>query len=215
MTLLIIRHGETTLNVARVLQPAATTLSAQGLAQAGALALRLRAPGALRPRAIVSSDLPRALQTAQAIAAACGLPVRTSALLQERNFGELRGRPYDALGRDPLADDEAPPGGESRSQFEARCGEAWVWVLAQRTRLDGPLAVVTHGLLIKRWLHACPLQWPAGLAAPERLANTSLTVIAAAPPHAVQQVDDIGHLGVIEARPNSIAASDAKLDLPR
>ena len=34
MTLLLIRHGETALNVARVLQPADTPLSARGVAQA-------------------------------------------------------------------------------------------------------------------------------------------------------------------------------------
>ena len=77
MTLLIIRHGETPLNVSRVLQPADTPLSANGLAQAAALAQRLAGDAALRPTALVSSDLPRALQTAQAIAAACGLPLVT------------------------------------------------------------------------------------------------------------------------------------------
>ncbi|MBC8056958.1 MAG: histidine phosphatase family protein, partial [Rhizobiales bacterium] len=42
MTLLLIRHGETALNVARVLQPAETPLSARGAAQAEALGQRLR-----------------------------------------------------------------------------------------------------------------------------------------------------------------------------
>ena len=91
MSLLIIRHGETPLNVTRVLQPADTPLSANGQAQAEALALRLKNAGLA---AILSSDLPRALQTAQAIGRACGLPVLTTALLHERNFGDLRGRAY-------------------------------------------------------------------------------------------------------------------------
>ena len=39
----LIRHGETALNVARVLQPADTPLSARGIAQAEALARRLAA----------------------------------------------------------------------------------------------------------------------------------------------------------------------------
>ena len=38
MNLLLIRHGETALNVPRVLQPADTPLSARGMAQAEALA---------------------------------------------------------------------------------------------------------------------------------------------------------------------------------
>ena len=194
MTLLLIRHGETPLNVARVLQPAATPLSATGQAQADALARWLHAHTTLRPAAIVSSDLPRALLTAQAIAATCGLPVLTTPLLHERNFGDLRGQPYDSLGFDPLASDEAPPGGESRAEFDARCAAAWGWVLTQRGALGAPLAVVSHGLVIKHWLHAGGLQWPAGLAAPDRLANTSLSVVDAAPPFVVRQVDSTAHL---------------------
>ena len=212
MTLLIIRHGETPLNVARVLQPANTPLSARGLAQAAALARRLAAadpaalprqtadPAALpRPVAIVSSDLPRALQTAQAIAAACGLTVLTSTLLHERNFGQLRGLPYDSLGFDPLSSEAAAPGGESLSDFKARCRQAWAWVLAQHTALGGPMAVVTHGLVILEWLQHGPLVLPADLELPERLANTSVTLASAGAPHRVQQVNRCDHLSGLTA----------------
>lgn len=194
MTLLIIRHGETPLNVTRVLQPADTPLSSNGLAQAAALAQRLAGDAALRPTALVSSDLPRALQTAQAIAAACGLPLVTSPLLHERNFGDLRGLPYDTLGFDPLTRDEAPANGESTAQFSARCAAAFAWVLAQQAALGGTLAVVSHGLVIRQWLQHGTLQLPAGIEAPHRLANTSLTVASAAPPHLVSRVDCTAHL---------------------
>jgi len=197
MTLLIIRHGETPLNVARVMQPADTPLSANGLAQAGLLAQRLAAGQPHRPTAIVSSDLPRALQTAQAIAAATGLPITTSALLHERNFGDLRGQPYDTLGFDPLTREEAPPNGESIPQFAARCAAAWAWVLQQHAALGSGavLAVVSHGLVIKQWLLHGTLQVPAALALPERMSNTSLTIATAAAPHTVHLVDCTAHLG--------------------
>jgi broad specificity phosphatase PhoE len=197
MTLLIIRHGETPLNVGRVMQPADTPLSANGLAQAGLLARRLAAGDPHRPAALVSSDLPRALQTAQAIAAATGLAITTSTLLHERNFGDLRGLPYDTLGFDPLTREEAPPNGESIPQFAQRCAAAWAWLLQQQAALGagGVLAVVTHGLVIKQWLKHGPLQVPASLALPERLANTSLTVAAAVAPHGVSLVDCTAHLG--------------------
>ncbi len=195
MNLLIIRHGETPLNVARVMQPADTPLSANGQLQAAALAQRLAAAQPVRPAGIVSSDLPRALQTAQALAAATGLPITTSALLHERNFGDLRGQLYDSLGFDPLTREEAPANGESIPQFAARCAAAWAWVLQQQAALGGPLAVVTHGLVIRQWLHHGPLQVPAGLALPERLSNTSLTLATAAAPHAVSLVDCTAHLG--------------------
>lgn len=195
MTLLIIRHGETPLNVARVMQPADTPLSANGQAQAVLLARRLAGGQPLRPAGIVSSDLPRALQTAQALAAATGLAITTSALLHERNFGDLRGQPYDTLGFDPLTRDEAPPNGESIPQFAARCAAAWAWVLQQQAALGGPLAVVTHGLVIKHWLQHGPLQVPATLVLPDRLSNTSLTVASAAAPHTASLVDCTAHLG--------------------
>lgn len=198
MQLLIIRHGETPLNVARVMQPADTPLSANGQLQAARLAQRLagvQLGQPLRPVGIVSSDLPRALQTAQAIAAATGLAITTSALLQERNFGDLRGRLYDTLGFDPLTSAEAPPNGESIPQFAARCAAAWAWVLQQQAALGGSLAVVTHGLVIRQWLQHGPLQVPAQQALPERLSNTSLTVATAAAPHTVSLLDCTAHLG--------------------
>ena len=196
MHLLIIRHGETPLNVARVLQPPDTPLSLRGQAQARALAARLQAwQGGGQPLAgIVSSDLPRALQTAEAVARATGLALQTTALLQERNFGELRGQRYDSLGYDPLLAEHAPPGGESQAQFRARCAQAWTWVLAQQSLLGGPLAVVSHGLVIREWLQRGPLSLPAGWASPQSIANTSLTVASAAPPHTISLLDCSAHL---------------------
>ena len=191
MTLYLIRHGETPLNVARVLQPADTPLSAHGQAQAAALAQRLRGAGLA---GILSSDLPRALQTAQALAAATGLAVATTALLHERNFGALRGQPYDSLGFDPLASADAPPGGESQAAFEARCIAAWGELRACQARLGGPLAVVTHGLVLRCWLQRGPLLLADGQTEPERLGNTALTTTSAAAPHRVQHLNCTAHL---------------------
>lgn len=190
MTLLLIRHGETPLNVARVLQPADTPLSPRGQAQAAALAQRL-ARGPLA--GILASDLPRALQTAGAISEATGLRVQTSTLLHERNYGDLRGRPYDGLGFDPLAMDEAPPGGESQAVFSARAAQAWLELLALQQRLGGPLAVVTHGLVLREWL-LHQMQLPPGMVLPARLSNASLTLASAVPPHPVERVDCTLHL---------------------
>jgi broad specificity phosphatase PhoE len=206
MTLLLIRHGETPLNVARVLQPADTPLSDHGRAQAAALAQRLAGigragtglvgaePAGARLAGILASDLPRALATAQAIAQACGLAVATSPLLHERNFGDLRGLPYDSLGFDPLSSDQAPPNGESASRFAARCALAWQAVLAARQRVGGPLAVVTHGLVLRQWLQHGPLQVPAELMPQHGLANTSVTLASATAPYRVSLVDCTAHL---------------------
>jgi broad specificity phosphatase PhoE len=191
MTMLWLRHGETALNAARIMQPADTPLSARGLAQAEAAARRL---AALRPAAILSSDLPRAMQTAQALAALTGLPVETDARLQERNFGILRGRPWDELGFDAMSMADAPEGGESLAEFQERCDAAWALALARRAALGGPLVVVSHGLLIHAVLSR-QVHWPPGLSLPEWLANTSVSEIGAEPPHAALRAGCIDHLG--------------------
>lgn len=190
MTLLLIRHGETALNAARVLQPADTPLSPRGLAQAEALAQRMAGASLA---GILASDLPRALQTARAIQAVTGLPIVTSSLLHERNYGDLRGKPYDTLDFNPLTMDEAPPGGESQATFTARSAEAWAELVALQQRLGGPLAVVTHGLVLREWLlnHQSLGQ---GMVLPARMSNTSVTEAAATPPHGVVRVDCTLHL---------------------
>jgi 2,3-bisphosphoglycerate-dependent phosphoglycerate mutase len=190
MSLLLIRHGETALNVARVLQPADTPLSARGVAQAEALATRLATLGI---GAIVSSDLPRALRTAQAIAAATGAGIETNALLQERNFGDWRGQPYDALAIDPLTLQEAPPGGESIAAFEQRVARSFAHIVELQTRRGGTLAVVTHGLVIRAMLAAL-VRLPAGTAAPAHIANTSLSIVGAAAPHVATLLNCTQHL---------------------
>ena len=190
MSLFLIRHAETVLNAARVLQPADTPLSPTGLRQADALAGRLARLGLA---AIVSSDLPRALRTAEAVATASGLAILTSALLHERNFGELRGRRYDTLGFDPLAMAAAPVGGESARAFARRVAKAFDMLRAMSATLAGPLAVVTHGLVIRAILEA-HVAWPAGLQPPPRIGNSSLTIVTALPPHAVTLLDCSRHL---------------------
>jgi broad specificity phosphatase PhoE len=197
MRILLIRHGETPLNVARVLQPADTPLSARGIAQARALAQRLAGDSVQH---IVSSDLPRARHTAELIAAATGASLTTSALLRERNFGDWRGQPYDRLAIDPLTMREAPPGGESAEMFEARVALAFAHIVdpgvnphAAEALPRGALAVVTHGLVLRAMLSA-HIRLPEGSASPQHLGNTSLSEFAAAPPHLATLVNCMRHL---------------------
>ena len=198
MSLVLIRHGQTALNVARVLQPPDTGLSEQGRAQAAALARRLRPAGLA---AIVASDLARARLTADAIAAACGLTVQTSPLLQERNFGDLRGRAYDGLGFDPLTMAEAPPGGESIAEFEARCAAAWAMLVERRAAAAGALAVVTHGLVLRAWLLAAQVDL-AGAEPPAAWPNAGLAIVDERPPHRVRVLACTAHLDGETASPD-------------
>ena len=194
MSIILVRHGETLLNVARTLQPADTPLSPTGLAQAAAVARRLADLGV---GAIVSSDLPRARATADAIASATGLPVAETPLLQERNFGDLRGQSYDHLGFNPLTMTDAPPHGESSDAFFQRVARAFDDAVQRQRGLAKPLVVVTHGLVIHAMLQH-HLQLAAKHTMPARLGNTSVTVFSPEAPYPVDLVDCTAHLAGAE-----------------
>jgi broad specificity phosphatase PhoE len=70
MKIILIRHGQTTENVARRHQPITTKLSSVGRDQVDAVARELRAQYASDRVAILSSPLNRALETASTLAAA-------------------------------------------------------------------------------------------------------------------------------------------------
>lgn len=190
MSLLLVRHGETALNAARVLQHADTPLSERGLMQAEALAWRL---AVMKIGAILSSDLPRALRTAEAIARVTGAPIETTPLLRERNFGELRGQPHDDLPVSPLHMIEAPPGGESAQAFAQRVSLAFGLTLQRCAALARPLVVVSHGLVIRQMLAVHVRLAPGTEQAP--LGNTSVSIVAASPPHSVTLLNCTRHLG--------------------
>ena len=126
--ILLVRHGETASNAARVVQTPETPLSPRGVQQAERIAERLKSFSVSR---ILTSDLPRALETAQRVQAATGAPLALEPLLQERNFGDIRGTPYSKLGFDLFGPNYAPPGGESWEAFHQRVDRAWARVRAE------------------------------------------------------------------------------------
>ena len=171
MKVYLVRHGETPLNAARILQHPDTPLGERGFAQAKRVGQRLARAGIAR---VLTSDHARARATAEAVRAATGVPVDVEPLLGERDFGIHRGRSWDALDIDLFAPDCHPPGGESVPAFEARVDDAWAAVQAAAADAGGGgLAVVSHGLVCRaivrsrvtvppdidvasaRWVNAC------------------------------------------------------------
>ena len=195
MNVYLVRHGETDLNARRVLQPPATPLSERGLEQARRLAARLAGEGIAR---IVSSDLERALGTAHELRRATGAPLEIEPLLQERNFGDLRGRAYDWLGFDPLAMEEAPPGGESIADFARRVAAAFDAIRAASVGLRGDLVVVSHGLVIHGLLVG-PFGVPAAALDGLHLGNTSVSIVESEPPFTLRLLNCTRHLGGSDA----------------
>ena len=89
-TIYLVRHGETIDNARQIMQGQTQgCLNEQGREQAQQVAQRL-ADEAFD--AIIASDLRRAVQTAEIIAVPHGLPVSTTPLLRERDWGSFTGR---------------------------------------------------------------------------------------------------------------------------
>ena len=197
MSIFLIRHGETHGNAARIVQRPDNPLSPRGVAQAERLARRLQAE---RIAGILSSDLTRAVMTAEAIRRATGAPLQYDPLLQERNFGDLRGTPYADLVSDPFALDYEPPNGESWTVFHARVARAWSLVQQIADRTEGHLAVVTHGLVC-RSLATHHLILPDGQDVPLKWENTALTIVDGPLPWRASLLNCVAHLDDLEAAP--------------
>jgi 2,3-bisphosphoglycerate-dependent phosphoglycerate mutase len=203
MTIVIVRHGETDGNAARVLQRPDVPLNERGMRQADQLAQRLTARGFVH---IVCSDLLRARMTAAPLAARSGITVEENPLLQERNFGDLRGTAYAALAEDPFGPNFAPPNGEDWPTFHARVAEAFAFILRRRRSVDGTLVVITHGLVCRAFVerHA---RVSAGAVVPERFDNTGVTVLYQEAPHRLGLINCTRHLSASqESEPTGGAA---------
>ena len=190
MTILVVRHGETDGNALRILQRADVPLNAHGMRQAKMLATRLHGHGFVH---ILCSDLLRARMTAAPIAALSGIAIEESPLLQERNFGDLRGTRYDDLAEDPFGPDVAPPNGEDWPTFHARVAEAFAFIVRRRRSVNGTLVVVTHGFVCRALVERHALL-PDGAVSPERFDNTSVTVLHEDAPHGVSLLNCTRHL---------------------
>ena len=155
-TLTLIRHGETDWNrVKRIQGHTDIPLSAEGERQAGLLGARIAREVAAHGRVfdhVLTSDLRRAVQTAEPVARACGLPLVRTASLRERHYGIFETRMPDEIlaqfpqdyarwqRRDP---DFVIPGGESARGFYTRITEAIGQLL--RDHPGQHLALVAHG----------------------------------------------------------------------
>ncbi len=89
-TIFLVRHGETVDNARQIMQGQTPgELNEQGREQARQVAERLATE---EIDAVVASDLRRAIQTAEYIAEPHHLPVVTTPLLRERDWGSFTGR---------------------------------------------------------------------------------------------------------------------------
>ena len=190
MPIYLIRHGETDGNRHGVVQRPEVPLNELGQEQARRLGQRLRDHGIVR---ILASDLERAWMTSAPVAAETGVTVEAEPLLQERNFGDLRGHSYASFDFDPMGPGYEPPNGESWDVFYERAALAWSKVAEVVRETEGSLAVVTHGLVCHAFaLDHLTIEPPVWT--PERWGNTSVTVIEAEEPWRVDLINSTTHL---------------------
>ena len=147
-------------------------LTETGVEQAAAVAPEI---ARLVPDRLISSDLRRAVDTADLVGAACGLPVKLDARLRETHLGEWQGRTVaeiedgwpGAIATWRSDPGWAPPGGESRIEVVRRS----LPVVEELDEEFGPairtttVVLVAHGGLIAGLvcgLLALPIAaWPA------------------------------------------------------
>ena len=149
---ILVRHGESLWNAERRLQGH----EGVGLSDRGRVQARVSAEwlAAVHPAArIATSDLERAVETADAFAAALGRAPRVSHQLRDRDLGDWSGRAFadlqreepDRLARWRAGEDIFPEvGGESNEDMVARW-EAEVRALLAGLGDHGVLVVVSHG----------------------------------------------------------------------
>ncbi|MFF9378583.1 histidine phosphatase family protein [Streptomyces griseoluteus] len=148
------RHGQTAWNVERRFQGTTDVeLTATGIAQARRAARQL---ASLRPDAIIASDLRRASDTADELAALTGLDVVRDEALRETYAGAWQGLTHEEIiarfGDDYAAWKRGEPvrrgGGELETEVADRAAPV---VLRHTEKLpeDGTLVVVSHGGTIR------------------------------------------------------------------
>ncbi|CAI9282987.1 unnamed protein product [Lactuca saligna] len=199
--IVVVRHGETEWNAEKRIQGHLDIdLNDVGRQQAVAVAERLS--GESKISAIYSSDLKRALETAETIANRCGgLQVIQDQTLRERHLGDLQGlvyseapkiktKAYEAL-QSRHTNVEIPGGGESLDQLYKRCTSS-LQTIASKHRGER-VVVVTHGGVI-RALHQRAYTGTGQRAG--RILNVSVNVLHLSDPDrwVIKSWGDVSHL---------------------
>ena len=150
--IILVRHGETVDNARQIMQGQTHgELNERGREQALQVAERLAAEAL---DAVVASDLHRAIQTAEIIAAPHGLQVATTPLLRERDWGGFTGRYIPELKGEVWPDDI-----ESEEALLERARQFLIYMTV--TYPGKRVVAVGHGIINKAILAVyaqCPMR---------------------------------------------------------
>lgn len=153
MKLYLVRHGETDWNKVRKLQGQADILLnefGRSLAKKTGLGLKN-----IHFDLCYSSNLKRALETAELILEGREVPIITDERISEMAFGEWEGRCCSKEGwnlpedfrkfYDDTEHYKPAPGGESFYDMKKRTGEFLTWLYGQKEYEDKTILIATHG----------------------------------------------------------------------
>ena len=151
-TIILVRHGETVDNARQIMQGQTQgELNDKGREQAQQVAERLACE---QLDAVVASDLHRAVQTAELIAATHDMTVHTTPLLRERDWGGFTGRFIPELKGEVWPDDI-----ESEEALLERARQFLIYITA--TYPGKRVVAVGHGIINKAILAVyaqCPMR---------------------------------------------------------
>lgn len=220
ITLYIVRHGQTVDNLENRIQGHTDSpLTKLGVRQAEAVAERLASE---RFDAIYSSDLGRAVRTAEIIAernlsilslSKGAAAVRTTPLLRELNLGVAQGMtakefaeayPEEYRLWSTYAVKHRPPGAESIESLTARCGEFIDQVLREHEDGQQLLAVGHSGS--QRGMVCAALGLPATYYPNLGVANAALSIVDLGERPTLRLYNDISHLQGIEVTVSDVDA---------
>ena len=143
--LYIVRHGQTEENLQRILQGQMPGhLTEEGIHQAEEARNRLKD---IPFQCIITSDLKRAVDTANIISEAHQCPLILEPLLRERDFGIHTGGPYISISH------QLDPSAETMEQLAQRAAD-FLNKLTQNSfhfslLTSHPLLVISHGLFLR------------------------------------------------------------------
>ncbi|MEM0156332.1 MAG: histidine phosphatase family protein [Thermoplasmataceae archaeon] len=148
----LVRHGETEWNAMHIMQGQLNPgLNDVGRAQAMRTALKLKETNV---EVIFSSDLTRAVETANYISGQLHIPVSQISSLRERGLGKISGKTIEQIRSEYpglkfeglMPDADSIEGSEPLEEFRKRVASAFNYCISVH---DGNIAIVTHGGSIK------------------------------------------------------------------
>jgi len=201
--IIFVRHGQTEWNyLSRYQGHTDVVLSEEGIKQAHALRERFKQA---KLEAIYSSDLQRAIKTAEIINKEHQLPLQILPELREIYFGEWEGLTHRQI-EEQYADLlhqwwTTPhlvqiPGGESLDNVQKRSMRALKKILAQYQ--SGQIMIVAHGVIIATMICGL-LDIPQSRMVEYKQDNTAVTMVTVSPQKAtLDYYNDLTHLKPLE-----------------